>query len=96
MFPILGEIIISFSEQGDDFSNPCNYRQIVLALVVCAKQLNALSIKCLAGLGKRMIMTKHQSGFRKKRSITDHLVKLESTIRDAFLNKRHLVSIFFV
>jgi hypothetical protein len=36
-----------------------------------------------------------QCGFRSQTSTLDHLVKLESFIRDAFINKEHAVSIFF-
>jgi potassium voltage-gated channel Eag-related subfamily H protein 8 len=41
------------------------------------------------------IITNFQSGFRKQRSTNDHLVRLETFIREAFVNKQHLVSIFF-
>lgn len=36
-----------------------------------------------------------QSGFRRQRSTTDHLVRLENFIREAFINKQHVVSVFF-
>ena len=41
------------------------------------------------------ILTPYQSGFRKNRSTTDHLVRLETFIRDAFIKKQHVVAIFF-
>ena len=41
------------------------------------------------------ILTDIQCGFRKRKSTVDHLVRLESFIRDAFLNKQEIVSIFF-
>ena len=41
------------------------------------------------------ILTNIQFGFRKNRSTTDQLVRLETFIRDAFVNKEHAVSIFF-
>ena len=41
------------------------------------------------------ILTDIQCGFRKQKSTIDHLVRLESFIRDAFLNKQEVVSIFF-
>ena len=41
------------------------------------------------------LITNVQSGFRKQRSTHDHLVRLENFIRDAFLKKEHLVSVFF-
>ena len=41
------------------------------------------------------ILADIQCGFRKRKSKLDHLVRLESFIRDAFLNKQEVVSIFF-
>ena len=41
------------------------------------------------------LLTDILCGFRKQRSTIDHLVRLESFIRDAFINKQHAVSIFF-
>ena len=41
------------------------------------------------------ILTKFQSGFRKNRSTNDQLVRFASLLRDAFINKDHVVSIFF-
>ncbi|GBL72147.1 RNA-directed DNA polymerase from mobile element jockey [Araneus ventricosus] len=36
-----------------------------------------------------------QSGFRRRRGTTDNLLKLETAIREAFVSKKHHVSIFF-
>ena len=41
------------------------------------------------------IITDYQSGFRRHRSTNDHLVRLETFIREAFIKKEHLVTIFF-
>ena len=41
------------------------------------------------------IETGNQAGFRKNYSTKDHLVRLESFIRDAFIKKEHCVAIFF-
>ena len=88
-------IIIPIPKPGKDSSNPCNYRPIALTSCLCKTMERMVNQRLVWFLEKNNILTKHQSGFRKKRSTTDHLVKLESTIRDALLNKRHLVSIFF-
>ena len=37
----------------------------------------------------------NQSGFRSERSTNDHLIRLETFIRDAFVNREHVVSVFF-
>ena len=42
-----------------------------------------------------MRKTKDQSGFRKGRTTTDQLIRLESFIRDSFLKGNHVVSVFF-
>ena len=36
-----------------------------------------------------------QRGFQNKRSITDRLIHLETTITEAFIRKKHLIDIFF-
>ena len=36
-----------------------------------------------------------QCGFRKQRSTTDHLVRLESFVREAFAQRQHAVGVFF-
>ena len=41
------------------------------------------------------IIKDYQSGFRRHRSTNDHLVRLETFIREAFIKKEHLVTIFF-
>ena len=41
------------------------------------------------------IITNFQSGFRHQRSTNDRLVRLETFIREAFIKKEHLVSVFF-
>ena len=40
------------------------------------------------------ILTAHQSGFRKRRSTRDQLIKLETIIREGFIKGQHTVGIF--
>ena len=47
------------------------------------------------GTLKKYIITEFQSGFRHQRSTNDHLVRLETFIREAFIKKEHLVAVFF-
>ena len=46
-------------------------------------------------LERHMVITEYQSVFRRRRSTVDNLVTLETSIRDAFVGRKHLVSIFF-
>ena len=41
------------------------------------------------------LISGNQPGVRKNYSTNDHLVRLESFIRDAFIKKEHCVAIFF-
>ena len=41
------------------------------------------------------LITLLQCGFRKQRSTTDHLIRLESFIREAFIQRQHAVAVFF-
>ena len=46
-------------------------------------------------LERNKLITHLQCGFRKQRSTTDHLVRLESFIREAFIQRQHAVAVFF-
>ena len=46
-------------------------------------------------LEKNKLITTVQSGFRKQRSTLDHLVRYETFIREGFIKKEHVVSVFF-
>ena len=41
------------------------------------------------------IITAYQSGFMKKRSTIDQIIRLESAVREAFINKEHIVAVYF-
>ena len=42
-----------------------------------------------------MVITEYQNGFRRRKSTVDNLVTLETSIRDVFVCRKHLVFIFF-
>ena len=46
-------------------------------------------------LEKNGLLAKQQCGYRSNRSTVDHLVRLETFIRDAFIHNQHLVAVFF-
>ena len=41
------------------------------------------------------LLAKQQCGYRSNRSTVDHLVRLETFIRDALIHNQHLVAVFF-
>ena len=87
--------IIPIPKPGKDHSDPNNYRPIALTSCVCKTLERMINDRLVWYLECNNILTDIQCGFRKRRSTIDHLVRLESYIRDAFLNKQEVVSVFF-
>ena len=46
-------------------------------------------------LEKHKLLSPVQCGFRKNRSTTDHLVRLETFVREAFIQRQHVVAVLF-
>ena len=88
-------IVIPIPKPGKDHSDPNNYRPISLTSCVCKTLERMINDRLVWFLEHNKILTDIQCGFRKRKSTIDHLVRLESFIRDAFLNKQEVVSIFF-
>jgi exonuclease III len=88
-------IIIPIPKPGKDLTNPKSYRPIALTSCICKTFERMINDRLVWYLERNNILSKYQSGFRKQRSTVDHLVKLETSIRDAFINKRHIVTVFF-
>ena len=40
------------------------------------------------------IITAYPSGFRKNRSTIDQIIRLESSVREAFIKREHLISVY--
>jgi len=46
-------------------------------------------------LERNKIITPAQCGFHKQRSTSDHLARLESFVREAFVQRQHAVAVLF-
>ena len=88
-------IIIPIPKPGKDNSDPLNYRPIALTSCVCKTLERMINSRLVWFLESNNLITNFQSGFRNRRSTNDHLVRLETFIRDAFIKKEHLVAVFF-
>ena len=87
--------VIPILKPGKDPLNPNNYRPIALSSCLCKIMERRVNNRLVWYLEVNGILTKFQAGFRKNRSANDQLVHFESLLRDAFINKAHVVSIFF-
>ena len=87
--------IIPIPKPNKDHTNPTNYRPIALTSCLCKTMERMINNRLNFYLESNNIISEHQSGFRKNRSTTDQLVRLESYIRNAFVKKQHVAAIFF-
>ena len=87
--------IIPIPKPGKDTTNPNNYRPTALMSCICKTLERMINERLVWYLETNNIITEFQSGFRHQRSINDHLVRLETFIREAFIKKEHLVAVFF-
>ncbi|GBL88620.1 putative RNA-directed DNA polymerase from transposon X-element [Araneus ventricosus] len=97
VFPLswLKAIVVPIPKPGKDKQDPNNYRPI--ALTSCLSKLleRMVSARLMHVLERSKWFVPSQSGFRRRRGTIDNLLKLETAIREAFVRKKHLVSIFF-
>ena len=87
--------IIPIPKPGKDSSIPSNYRPIALTSCLCKTMERMVNGRLVHFLESRNLLTPSQSGFRSHRTTTDHLVALETFIRDGFIQGDHVVSVFF-
>ena len=87
--------VIPIPKPGKDHSEPTNYRPIALTSCLCKTLERMINKRLVWYLESNDLISPIQSGFRSKRSTNDHLIRLETFIRDAFVNREHVVSVFF-
>ncbi len=87
--------ILPIPKPGKDPTNPQNYRPIALTSCLCKTLERILNNRLIWFLETNKILSAYQSGFRKNRSTNDHLIRLETYIRNAFLAKEHVLGMFF-
>ena len=88
-------IVIPIAKQGKDNSDPSNYRPISLTSCLCKTLERMISQRLAWFLESRNLLSSMQCGYRKNRGCIDHLINLETYVREAFLRKEHVVSVFF-
>ena len=87
--------VIPIPKPGKDHTDPNNYRPISLTSCLCKLMEKMVNKRLMWFLEHSDSLSDLQCGFRKNRSTIDHLVRLESFIREAFAAGEHLVAVFF-
>ena len=88
-------LVIPIPKPGKDAIDPANYRPIALTSCLCKTLERMVNDRLVWFLEKNNLIVDVQSGFRRQRSTIDHLVRFETFVREAFINRQHVVSVFF-
>ena len=87
--------IIPIPKPGKDPTDPGNYRPIALTSCICKTFERIVNNRLVWFLEKNRLITEFQSGFRKQRNTSDQLIRFESFVREGFVRREHVVSVFF-
>ncbi|GFS72964.1 putative RNA-directed DNA polymerase from transposon BS [Trichonephila clavipes] len=87
--------VLPFPKPGKDPTSANNYRPIVVTNCLSELMERIVSAKLMFHLESHNLLSPLQSGFRKSRSTTDNLLRLETSIRKAFVKKQYNISVFF-
>jgi len=88
--------IIPIPKPNKLHSDPNNYRPIALTSCLCKTMERIVNDRLVWFLESSESIAEIQCGFRHQRSTLDHLVQLETYVRDAFISREHVVAIFFI
>ena len=88
-------LVIPIPKPGKNASDPANYRPIALTSCLCKTLERMVTDRLVWILEKNYLIVDVQSGFRCQRGTIDHLVRFETFVREAFINRQHVVSVFF-
>lgn len=87
--------IVPIAKPGKDHNNPLNYRPISLTSIVCKIFERMINSRLTDYFDINKGISNIQCGSRKKRSTNDHLIRLETTIRNSYANNQHFISVFY-
>ena len=87
-------IQIPILKKGKDDSNPLSYRPVSLTPVLCKLMERLIKNRMTWYMEKNEIITPIQSGFRKKRSTIDQIIRLETDIHKGMINREYTVVLF--
>ena len=88
-------VVIPIPKPGKDHLDPGNFRPIALTSCLCKTMERMINARLMWSLESQGLLSEKQCGSRKNRSTLDHLVRFETFIRNAFIKKEHVLTIFF-
>ena len=76
-------------------TNPTSFRPIALTSCPSKTLEKMINLRLTWFLESKNLLSNIQTGFRSKRNTIDQIVRIETLIREAFINKDHLVAVLF-
>ena len=97
IYPSLWEmaIVLPFLKPGKESMFPSNYRPIALTSCISKLMEKMVNERLVWYLERNGYLSSSQCGFRRMRSCTDVLLRLEAGICEAFATNQHLITVFF-
>ena len=97
VFPTVWELakVLPFVKPGKDGSLPGSYRPIALTSCLCKLMEKMVNTRLVWYLERKNFLTPAQCGFRRMHSTVDALVRMESSICEAFASRKHHITVFF-
>ena len=87
--------VIPLLKPGKSGADPLHYRPISLTSCLCKLMEKLVNARLSWFLESKNILAEAQCGFRRNRSTVDHLITLDTVIRTAFRQRRHVGAVFF-
>ena len=88
-------VVIPIAKPGKDPTKPSSYRPIALTSVACKIFERMVNLRLVYHLESRSLISSCQFGFRKNTSTLAPLLKLATYIQDSFIQRKHVIGVFF-
>ena len=86
-------VVVPILKQDKDGTDPLHYRPIALTSCVCKLMERMVNQRLVWFLENTGFFSSAQCGFRRNRCTTDHLVSLDTAVRQSFASKQHTFAV---
>ena len=86
---------IPIPKPGKNSLYQSNYRLIALTSCLCKTMERMVNKRLVWFIESNNLYTNSQCDFRSQRSTMDHVVRLETSIREANIQRQHFIAVFF-
>ena len=88
-------VVVPIPKPVKDHSDPGSFRRVALTSCLCKTMERMINARLMWSLESQGLLSEKQCGFRKNHSTLDHLFRFEKNVRNAFVKKEHVSTIFF-